>query len=91
MLCLVAVVGALRGGRVGVAHGLRCITREGDKGGIEGSSDVLEGNLHRRDVGRVASFGPGEDVAANVAGRSVEYPCTGVARGYRVTKIWLAY
>lgn len=91
LLCLVAVVGALRGGRIGVAHGLRCIAREGDKRGIKGSSDVLEGYLHRRDVGRVASFGPGEDVAANVAGGSVEYPCTRVARGYCVTRIWLAY
>lgn len=78
---MVAVMARGLGGRAGVAHGAGWVTGEGDEGGVESAGDVVEGDFHRGDVGGVALLGPGQDVAADATGGSVEYPCARVAGG----------
>lgn len=74
------------GVRVGVTHGSVRVAVKGDKGGAKGACDVIEGDLHRGNVGCVAFCGPGENVAADAAGGAVEDPCAGVARGCRMRR-----
>lgn len=76
---MVAVLAWGLGGRAGVAHGAGWVAGEGDEGGVESAGDVVECDLHWRDVGGVAFLGPGQDVPADAAGGSVEYPCARVA------------
>lgn len=66
-----------------VAEGSGRVAGEGDAGGIEGASNVIEGHLHRRDVGSVAFCGPGKDMTADATSWAVEDPCARVAGGCR--------
>jgi hypothetical protein len=80
-LCLVAVLTRLLAVGIDIAHWAGWVAGEGDKGGAEGAGDVFERHLHWGDVGAVAFCGPGEDMAADAAGWTVEDPCAGVAGG----------
>jgi hypothetical protein len=82
---MVAVLVQRLGGRAGVAHRAGWVAGEGDERSVQGAGDVVKGDLHRRDVGRVALLRPCQDVAADAASRSVEYPCARVAGGCEAT------
>lgn len=85
-LCLVAVLSRLWGVRVDVTHRSARVAGKCDDGGAERACDIIEGDLHRGDVSGVAFGGPGENMAANTACGTVEYPCAGVAGGCRIKR-----
>lgn len=81
-LGLVAVR-ASRRGRVDVTERSGRVAGESDERGIESAGDVIEGHLHRGDVGGIALCGPGKNVSADATGRTVEDPCARVTGGCR--------
>lgn len=76
-----AVLTGREGGGYGacVAEGSGWVVWERDEGRIESAGYVFEDDFHWGYVGCVALRGPGEDVAANAASGSVEYPGARVA------------